>query len=157
MKIAVISDTHIPARLQALPGLVYEACAESELIIHAGDIEERDVIYDLLRFAPVKVVRGNLDIDPYPEELTLTLECFKVCISHGSGAYHNVRERLRRRFNKSEPDIIIHGHTHIFHWKKQHNIWFLCPGAVANPTGSRSMAMLTLEKGSQPQVEKIIF
>ena len=47
MRIAVLSDTHIPARLSALPGFVYEACADCDLIIHAGDIEEPEVIDEL--------------------------------------------------------------------------------------------------------------
>lgn len=159
MKITVLSDTHIPVRLQALPGLVYEACADSDLIIHAGDLEDSDVINDLLRFAPVKAVRGNMDMDinVFPEILSLELQDFKVCIAHGTGAYHNVRERLRKKFQSSKPDIIIHGHTHVFHWGKEHGIWFLCPGAIANPIGERSLAVLTLEKGKTPQVEQISF
>ena len=157
MRIAVLSDTHIPARLQNLPGLVYEACAGTDLIIHAGDIEERGVITDLLRLAPVKVVRGNMDYESYPETITLQFQGFTIAISHGSGSYSNVRQRLRKKLQNVNPDIIIHGHTHIFHWQKEHNVWFLCPGAVSNPAGSRSMAILTLEKDKAPQVEKIPF
>lgn len=160
MRIAVLSDTHIPARLQTLPGLVYEACADADLIIHAGDIEDRSVINDLLRFAPVKAVRGNMDTrNLFPEELTLELQGLNICVAHGSGPYHNVRERLQRRFQSSgiNPHIIIHGHTHIFHWKNENGIWFLCPGAVSNPSGSRSVAILTLEKDKTPLVEKIAF
>ncbi len=140
-----------------MPGLVYEACADADLIIHAGDIEDRNVINDLLRFAPVKVVHGNMDTENLPEMLTLELQNFTVCVAHGSGPYHNVRERLRKKLKHCKPDIIIHGHTHIFHWKKEHGIWFLCPGAVSNSRGSRSVAILTLEKGKSPQVEKIPF
>ena len=157
MKIAVLSDTHIPARLDALPGLVYEACADADLILHAGDLEERSVINDLLRFAPVKAVRGNTDIEPLPEFLTQQLEGFTVCMAHGSGPYHNVKQRLLKAFKSQNPDIIIHGHTHIYHWKKEHGIHFLCPGAVSNPPGDRSMVLLTLEKGKTPQIEKIAF
>ena len=157
MKIAVLSDTHIPARLTTLPGLVYETCADSDLILHAGDLEERSVIHDLLRFAPVKAVRGNMDIEHLPELLTLDLEGFKICMAHGSGQYHNVRQRLFKAFSQHKPDIIIHGHTHIYHWKKEHGIHFLCPGAVSNQPGDRSMALLTLENGKTPQIEKITF
>ncbi len=157
MKIAVLSDTHIPARLDALPGLVYEACSDVDLILHAGDLEERSVINDLLRFAPVKAVRGNTDLEQLPEMLSLDLNGFKVCIAHGSGPYHNVRQRLFKAFKQQKPDIIIHGHTHIYHWKKEHGVHFLCPGAVSNLPGDRSMAFLTLEKGKTPQIEKIAF
>jgi len=157
LKIAVLSDTHIPARLSALPGLVYEACVDSDLIIHAGDVEEAEVINNLSNFAPVKAVKGNTDILQLPETLTLDLEGFKVCVAHGSGPYHNVRKRLIAKFRPQKPDIIIHGHTHIYHQSTDHNTMLLCPGAIANPTGSRSMVILTLEAGKQPDIKKIFF
>jgi len=161
LKIAVLSDTHIPVRLRALPGQVYEACADVDLIIHAGDIEDTSVIDDLLRLAPVKAVSGNMDglevSNRFPDTLVLELQNFTVSVAHGSGAYNNVRQRLRKKFQPIKPDIIIHGHTHIFHWKKEHDIWFLCPGAVSNRRGSRSVAILTLEKGKTPLVENIPF
>ena len=157
MRIAVLSDTHIPARLSALPGFVYEACAGSDLIIHAGDIEERGVISELRNLAPVKAVKGNMDTLQLPETLTLNLEGFKVCVAHGSGPYHNVRERLKLKFQQQKPDIVIHGHTHVFHWKRERGTAFLCPGAVSNPSDRRSMAVLTLEAGQLPEVEKLVF
>ena len=157
MKIVVVSDTHIPARLSALPGLVYEVCADADLIIHAGDVEEPEVIDELTRLAPVKAVKGNMDLFQFPETLTLELQGFKVCVAHGSGPYHNVRERLKLKFQQQKPDIIIHGHTHIYHLSTDRNTVFLCPGAVANPAGSRSIVILTLEAGKQPAYEKISF
>jgi putative phosphoesterase len=155
LRIAVLSDTHIPARLSALPGFVYEACADSDLIIHAGDVEEPEVIDELRRLAPVKAVKGNMDLLNLPQTLTLNPQGFKVCVAHGSGPYHNVRERLKMKFLQEKPDIIIHGHTHIYHWSTDHNTIFLCPGAIANPAGNRSMVILTLEAGKQPEVKKI--
>jgi putative phosphoesterase len=157
LRIAVLSDTHIPARLSALPGFVYEACAGADLIIHAGDIEEHGVIKDLLRLAPVKAVKGNMDYLQLPETLILELQSFRVCVAHGSGPYHNVRKRLSAKFRLQNPSIIIHGHTHVYRWGRANSIMFLCPGAVANPTGSRSMAVLTLEAGKQPEIERISF
>lgn len=155
MKIAVLSDTHIPVRLNALPGLVYTVCSDADLIIHAGDVEQMEVITDLSNLAPVKAVRGNMDLLQLPEVLTLELQGFKVCVAHGSGPYHNVRERLSIKFRSQEPDVIIHGHTHVFHWGKDHGTVFLCPGAVSNPQDHRSMAILTLESGKPPMAEKV--
>jgi putative phosphoesterase len=161
LKIAILSDTHIPVRLRALPGQVYELCTDADLIIHAGDIEDNDVIDNLLRFAPVKAVKGNMDgfvvSSRFPEMLVLELEGFTVCVSHGSGTAIGIRDRLRKKFQSSNPDIIIHGHTHEFFWKQEKGIWFLNPGAVASPNGHRSAATLTLEKGQTPLVERIVF
>jgi len=161
LKIAILSDTHIPVRLRALPGQVYELCAEADLIIHAGDIEDIDVIDNLLRFAPVKAVKGNMDgfdvANRLPDTLVLELEGFTICVSHGSGVAMGIRDRLRKKFHSSNPDIIIHGHTHEYYWKMEKGIWFLNPGAVASPKGHRSAAVLTLEEGHAPTVERTVF
>ena len=157
MKIAVISDTHIPARLQTLPGIVYENCSDVDLILHSGDLEDVTVLQDLERLAPVKAVKGNMDRHDLPLFLNLKLESKTICISHGSGTYHDVRHRLLKKFKHLKPDIIIHGHTHEFYWQKVNSIWFLCPGAISNPIGYRSMALLTLAENNEPTVTKISF
>jgi putative phosphoesterase len=161
LKIAVLSDTHLPARLQNLPGAVYEACADADLIIHAGDIEEKSVIEDLERFAPVKAVHGNMDgmdtYQRYPAKLILHLEGFIVALTHGSGASYGIRNRIKEKFKSEEPHIIIHGHTHEYFWKKENGIWFLNPGAVAGSKGRRSMAILTLVNGKEPEAVKVAF
>jgi uncharacterized protein len=161
LRIAVLSDTHIPVRLNALPGVVYEVCAGSDLIIHAGDIEARSVIRDLERFAPVKAVHGNMDgiaeQQAYPDSLTLNIEGERIAVTHGRGSAHGLRQRLLTLFEPDSPTIIIHGHTHEFFWGVEQGIRFLNPGAVAGPAGSRSMATLILNEGSEPEVERTSF
>lgn len=56
MEIGIISDTHNLVRPE-----VYEAFEGTDLILHAGDIGEEDVIIELEVIAPVKAVRGNND------------------------------------------------------------------------------------------------
>jgi putative phosphoesterase len=62
--IGVISDTHGLIRQEAL-----EALKESELIIHAGDIGNPQVIESLRKIAPVVAVRGNMDQGPWAQFL----------------------------------------------------------------------------------------
>ncbi|OPL19499.1 MAG: hypothetical protein AVO35_10065 [Candidatus Aegiribacteria sp. MLS_C] len=161
MRIAVLSDTHIPTRLGAIPGRVYEVCAECDLILHAGDVVELEVLHDLERFAPLKAVSGNMDpcdiTERYPESLELTIEGFRICMTHGSGPGFGLRERLLRRFQPRNPDIIIYGHSHEFNNDLKDGVLRLNPGAVSSSKGKRSMALLTLEEGSEPKVEKITF
>jgi putative phosphoesterase len=161
LRIVVLSDTHIPTRLGAIPGRVYEVCAECDLILHAGDVVELDVLRDLERFAPLKAVQGNMDpydiTDRYPESLELNLEGFRICMTHGSGPGFGLKDRLSRRFQPRNPDIIIYGHSHEFNNDKRDGVLRLNPGAVSSSKGKRSIALLTLEKGIEPQVEKITF
>ncbi len=161
MKIAVLSDTHIPTRLGAIPGRVYEVCAECDLILHAGDVVELSVLRDLERFAQLKAVQGNMDPydikNRYPESLELELEGFRICMTHGSGPGYGLSDRLTKRFQPRKPDIIIHGHSHNYNDDTKNGILRLNPGAVSSSKGKRSIALLTLEEGKQPTVEKITF
>ncbi len=54
--IGVISDTHGLLRPEAL-----EALADSELIIHAGDVGRAEILQQLGELAPVRAIRGNTD------------------------------------------------------------------------------------------------
>lgn len=65
--IGIISDTHGLVRPQVL-----EALTGAELIIHAGDIGNSDVLKTLETIAPVIAVRGNNDRDPWAEQIPLT-------------------------------------------------------------------------------------
>ena len=159
MKIAVLSDTHIPTRLGAIPGRVYEICAESDLILHSGDLVDLSVIHDLQRFAPVKAVYGNMDPyklrDIYPESLELNLEGYKICMTHGTGSRFRIENRILSRFISEKPDIVIFGHSHVFHKDVKNGVLRLNPGAVCESMKRRSIALLTLENGKKPEVERI--
>jgi len=161
LKIAVLSDTHIPTRLGAIPGRVYEICAESDLILHSGDMVDKSVITDLQRFAPVKAVHGNMDpyeiTNRYPENLELELEGHRIFMTHGTGARFGIENRIQKRFKSLNPDVIIFGHSHVFNADIKDGVLRLNPGAVSGSKGIRTMALLTLEKDEKPEVEKISF
>jgi len=161
LKIAVLSDTHIPTRLGAIPGRVYEICAECDLILHSGDMVDMSVIIDLERFSPLKAVYGNMDpydiSRKYPESLELEIEGHRICMTHGAGARFGIENRILKRFKSRNPDIIIFGHSHVYHNDIKDGVIRLNPGAVAGSSGNRTMAVLTLEKNREPSVEKITF
>jgi len=68
MKIGVVSDTHgfFDARLT-------ELLAGVELILHAGDVGNVEVLDELERIAPVQVVKGNVDSQLAGLPLSLSL------------------------------------------------------------------------------------
>ena len=57
--VGIISDTHGLLRPEAL-----EALRGSQLIIHAGDIGAPQILQALARIAPVRAIRGNIDLHP---------------------------------------------------------------------------------------------
>src|SRR5258708_13919869 len=66
-RIGLISDTHGLLRQEAL-----EALRGSELIIHAGDVGKPEILEELRKIAPVVVVRGNVDTEPWTKALPET-------------------------------------------------------------------------------------
>jgi len=56
IRVGLISDTHGLVRDEAV-----EVLKECQHILHAGDIDEPDVLVKLRKLAPVTVVRGNND------------------------------------------------------------------------------------------------
>lgn len=62
--IGVISDTHGLVRPQAI-----EAMAGADLILHAGDIGNQEVLDALREIAPVVAVRGNNDKGEWGQSL----------------------------------------------------------------------------------------
>jgi len=65
--IGIISDTHGLLREEALYAL-----EGSDLIIHAGDVGDPTIIQKLKLLAPVFAVRGNVDTEPWAQELPET-------------------------------------------------------------------------------------
>jgi uncharacterized protein len=65
--VGLISDTHGLLREEAV-----RALQGSELIIHAGDVGKPAILEALRELAPVVVVRGNIDDDPWGKTLPLT-------------------------------------------------------------------------------------
>lgn len=148
MLVGVLSDTH-----GRLPLAAYEALADCELIIHAGDIGGPEIIRELETLAPVTAVLGNNDFPEYGARVgrsaRIEVEGVKFLIAHyprdvrisafGTGALAP---------GDLIPDVCIHGHTHVprleFGKEVRPAQYVLCPGSVSRPRG-----------GSAPSVAKI--
>jgi uncharacterized protein len=66
-RIGLISDTHGLLRPQAL-----DALRGSELIVHAGDVGNQEILTTLGELAPVIAVRGNVDTSRWARALPET-------------------------------------------------------------------------------------
>jgi putative phosphoesterase len=60
MRIAVLADTHVN-RLEHLPKKIIDTISTVDLIIHAGDFTDVQVLEELKRLKVVKAVQGNMD------------------------------------------------------------------------------------------------
>ena len=104
MVVGVISDTHGLLRPQAV-----KALRGSQLIVHAGDIGSADILQQLVRIAPVRAVRGNVD----KEEWALALPLTDVIEAGGLHIYalHNLKE-LDLSPRSAGFAAVISGHSH---------------------------------------------
>jgi uncharacterized protein len=109
MRLGVISDTHGLLRPE-----VFDAFAEVDHILHAGDIGSLDLLADLEALAPVTAVYGNTDdVDVrqrVPRIARLELDGFDIVVTHGDQFGSPTPERLNAAF--PEAQILVYGHTH---------------------------------------------
>ena len=113
--VGVISDTHGLLRDEALAAL-----EGSDLILHAGDVGDLEIIRRLAEIAPVRAVRGNTDdgevAAALPESDVVDLTSPNGGVStegRGPLAYllHG-HKRLDLDPVSAGFRVIIHGHTH---------------------------------------------
>jgi putative phosphoesterase len=112
IKLGILSDTHIPHRLAALPPTIpeiFRATAVS-LILHAGDVDEPGVLDTLSTVAPVIAVRGNIHLasrsrsSPHlPYAVHLDVMGQRVVLTHGHGRPHQWLWDKRRGFIREAP------------------------------------------------------
>jgi uncharacterized protein len=116
MRIAVISDTHMPRGARRLPDRCLEECRAADAIIHAGDFSALSVLEEIESLGPpVTAVHGNVE-EPeitarLPGEALLGAGGATIAIVHDAGPAAGRLARMRRRF--PEADAVVFGHSHL--------------------------------------------
>jgi uncharacterized protein len=116
MKLLLMADTHIPHRARDLPGQLWEAVDEADVVVHAGDwvcVELLDAL--LARAHRLIGVVGNNDGPPLcarlPEIATAELGGVRLAVVHETGSARGREQRCAARFPNA--DILVFGHSHI--------------------------------------------
>lgn len=133
--ILLLSDTHFHHG-DKLPAYLTEFFRDllPDLILHCGDLCDRDLLTGLGRLAPAYAVRGNRDILSWfclPPSMDLTVSGLRVHMEHGQGnlaqyfwkkiliLWHRLLNRswehmkvTRVPRNFRDYDVCIAGHTH---------------------------------------------
>lgn len=153
-RIGVISDTHIPGKRKVIPGQVLEGLKGMDMIIHAGDINEDYVIYELEELAQVYAVAGNTDSDHMVRLLgkkkVISVEDCTIGVVHGDGTSGTTLWRARREFAEDAVDCIIYGHSHIPVNEMIDNILCFNPGSCTDKRRQKqfSYGILTVNSGN---------
>lgn len=109
VRIGVISDTH-----GRLDEEVLSLFAGVSRIIHAGDIGNEDLIWELEKIAPVIAVRGNIDADTmcFPNERMAVIEGRTFYVRHQFATVEKMSAAQQRVIEQRMPDVVVFGHSH---------------------------------------------
>ena len=147
MKIAVISDTHMPRGARALPAGCIERLRATDLILHGGDVVGAPFLEELLALGPpVEAVYGNMD-EPalkalLPKDRIVEAGEVRIGMVHIPGPRAGREARLLARFPGC--DAIVYGHTHIPEVERHGGIWILNPGSPTERRSAPARTMLEL-------------
>jgi uncharacterized protein len=144
VRLAVISDTHMPRGARALPVACRERLAAADLVLHAGDIVSASFLEELRSIGPpVEAVHGNVDEPPLralvPAERTVVVGEVRIGLLHDAGPRPGREGRLVRRFPGCA--AVVYGHTHLPQVEAHDGIWILNPGS---PTERRRAPARTM-------------
>jgi hypothetical protein len=120
--IGVISDTHGLLRPEAASAL-----SGVELIIHAGDIGNPQVLEALTRIAPVHAVRGNTDRGDWAADLPHTR-----VVEVGGVLIYVFHELFTLDLDPAVAGFaaVIFGHSHQPHMERKNSVLYLNPGSA---------------------------
>lgn len=147
-RIGVISDTHGLLRQEAI-----DLLNGMDLILHAGDVGNQEVLDALEQIAPVFAVRGNMDRGEWSQGLPQTqwvdVGEIRIYILHDL-------EKLDFLPQSAGVSMIISGHTHQPKEEYRDGVYYLNPGSVGPRRFSKPVSLAIIEvKGSELKTDLI--
>ncbi len=152
MRIAVISDTHLPRGTRRLPDDCVAELGAADLVLHAGDLMRTEVLHALQALGPpVHAVYGNVDDAAVraaiPERTVVEAGGARIAMVHDAGPSKGRIARLRRQF--PDADAVVFGHSHMPEHETRDGFQIFNPGS---PTERRrqprhTMGEATVEGG----------
>ena len=158
MRLAIISDTHMPRGTRVLPAACVAELRAADAILHAGDFMRLEVLRALEALGPpVQGIHGNVDEDALrrmlPAARVVEAAGARIAMLHDAGPRTGRLARMRARFKGA--DAVVFGHSHLpLHEQAPDGFQIFNPGS---PTERRSapehtMGIATIEDG-RPRFE----
>jgi len=116
MRLLLLADTHVPKRARDLPAPVWNEVDRSDVVIHAGDWVETDLLDELTARARQLVACWGNNDEPVvrsrlPERAEVTVDGLLFTVVHETGAASGREARMARRYPNT--DVLVFGHSHI--------------------------------------------
>ena len=141
-KIGLISDTHGLLREEAL-----QALRGSDLIIHAGDVGDSNILEALRKLAPVVAVRGNVDTAEWakslPETAVVEAGAVNIYVLHDANA-------LDLDPRAAGFQIVVSGHSHKPGQIERKGVMYVNPGSAGPRRFSLPITVARLDLGVRP-------
>ncbi len=139
MRIAILTDTHLPGLIRAMDELGPQPAdffSQADLILHSGDLTSPMVLDWLERFAPVLAATGNndpIEDDRSQPVQTLEREGWKIGMTHDVVPETRPVAELRSAFSDESLDVLISGHTHLDRLEAREGVVLLNSGSPTFP------------------------
>ena len=146
--LGLVSDTHFQDRLFDLPANLENLWGEVDLILHAGDVGDLEVLDQIGRLAPVVAVHGNDEPDHVKRDLpyqpVIALHDWRILLWHSHypdpveekarrpGVWGPKLARIADRGREVNARVVVYGHTHVPLISRHHDVWLINPGALAS-------------------------
>ena len=145
MNIAILSDTHGLLRPE-----VVEYLKTADAILHAGDINQQEIVDQLRQYAPLYIVRGNNDkewAEHIPHHLTVTL---------GGVSFYMVHNKKEVPADLPGINAVVFGHSHKYFQEEKDGLLWLNPGSCGPRRFHQEITMMMAEaENGTLRVEKI--
>jgi putative phosphoesterase len=148
-RIGIISDTHGLLRQEAVERLM-----GVDVIIHAGDVGNQEVLDELEQVAPIFAVRGNMDRGEWAETLPLTrlVDVGEIAIY----VLHDL-EKLGIIPEAAGVSLVVSGHTHQPRKERKGDVLFLNPGSAGPERFNKPVSLAMVEViGQELRAEMIL-
>lgn len=150
MKIGIISDTHLNIPDDRLEKIVEDYFHDVDLILHAGDIVELDVL-DVFKGKKVYAVSGNMDRESvrevFPGKRILEVEGRRIGLIHGWGSPYGLEEKVMWEFEDVE--CIVYGHTHRAMNEMRNGVLLFNPGSPTDQRFAKHNSVGILDIGKE--------
>ena len=152
VRVAIVSDTHMPRGDRRLPDRCLAELDAADLILHAGDFSEASVLAQIAEHGRVAAVHGNVDSAELraglPESLSVDVGGVAIAMVHDAGPARGRLDRLRAGF--PDADAVVFGHSHMPLHSERDGFQIFNPGSPTERrrAPSRSMGIATVTGGA---------
>lgn len=137
-----------------------DSLRKTDLIIHLGDYDSQDLIYELSRLGDFHGITGNHDGPEIqsllPEQDIIEINGKRLALVHGHGCVlpFGFKHGLLKRFRGERIDAVLYGHTHVAKNHFMSGVLFFNPGSAVGrfPSWIGSYGILNIAESIHSEI-----